>query len=137
MTLMRGRPPETCRPPQWQSLRCGDSPLRRGCRTHRIDDRAAAHVDRTTWHFPLTVDRSTHRQDRSTSVPSFTADSEIPRDPGGRVHRAPLAIRDLLRCTGSGSPSMRMGRFAWWYVRPTGTSVPKRLPRLQLLHLSR
>jgi hypothetical protein len=30
-----------------------------------------------------------------------------------------VAVRDLHRLTGSGSPSMRMGRFAWWDVRPT------------------
>ncbi len=38
---------------------------------------------------------------------------------GGAVHHASLTVRDLLRCTGSGSPSMRMGRFAWCDVRPS------------------
>jgi hypothetical protein len=37
---------------------------------------------------------------------------------GGGVHRASLGARDLVRRTGSGSPSTRMG-FAWWDVRPT------------------
>ena len=32
--------------------------------------------------------------------------------------RDPLTVRDLLRRTGSGSPSIRTGRFAYWSVRP-------------------
>ena len=34
-------------------------------------------------------------------------------------HFVALIVRDLLRLTVSGSPSMSMGRFAWWDVRPT------------------
>jgi hypothetical protein len=34
-------------------------------------------------------------------------------------HFTALLAPDLVRWTGSGSPSMRMGRFAWWDVRPT------------------
>jgi hypothetical protein len=34
-------------------------------------------------------------------------------------HFAALMVRDLGRRTGSGSPSIRIERFAWWDVRPT------------------
>jgi hypothetical protein len=33
--------------------------------------------------------------------------------------------RDLRRLTGSGSPSIRIGRFAWWDVRPSCGPVPR------------
>lgn len=41
--------------------------------------------------------------------------------PAGRF--AALTMRDLLRRTGSGSPSIRIGRFAWWDARPTKSTL--------------
>jgi hypothetical protein len=44
------------------------------------------------------------------------------RGGGGAAHRAALRVRDLLRRTGSGSPSIRMW-FAGCCVRPTGALI--------------
>ncbi len=59
----------------------------------------------------------------ATSRRCRTAAGSVRSDAGlfrmAATHASMESRREVVRRTGSGSPSMRMGRFAWWDVRPT------------------